>query len=141
MPNISKVWVNNENPYLGTIGSGNDQETLKMKFNISEQDKKNDQEYFISGISRVQNFESNFEGKLKITQYKDGKKSKVFGEYVFAEEMKGTHSGLFKGNFVYTFKWNKKTQKIEEESIEFTGNWENYEKTLNYKTEFKNYAK
>ncbi len=138
MPDISKVWLNNGNLYTGKIGNGNDMAVLKMKFNISEQDRKNDQEYFVSGTSTVQNFVSNFEGKIKITKYKDGKESKVFGEYMFAEELKGKHSGLFKGNFVYTFIWNKKTETIENQTIEFTGNWESYDKTLNYKTHWKN---
>ncbi len=141
MPDISQTWLNKGNPYLGTIGKENDKEVLKMKFNISEQDRKSDQEYFISGTSAVQNSVSNFEGKLKITKYKNGKTSKVFGEYVFAEELKGKHSGLFKGNFVYTFKWNKKTEVIENQTIEFSGNWESYDKTLNYKTEWKNQEK
>jgi len=139
MPNISSVWLNNGNLYTGKIGNGNDMAVLKMKINISEQDRKNDQEYFVSGTSVVENFASNFEGKIKITKYKDAKKrGTVFGEYEFAEEPKGKHSGIFKGKFVYTFIWNRKTEKIENQYIEFIGNWESYDKTLNYKTDFKN---
>ncbi len=142
MPNISKVWINNGNPYTGSIGNQNDLEILKMRFTVSEQDKKNDQEYFVSGVSAVQNMLSNFEGKLKITKYKDGKKrSTVFGKYDIAEEPKGQHSGVFKGKFVYTFKWNKKTEKIEDQYIEFIGNWTSYDGKLTYKANWKNQAK
>lgn len=138
MPNISKVWLNDGIPYTGTIGNGNDKEILKMKFESSEQNKKDDQEYFISGTSTVQSFSSNFEGTLKVTKYRDGTKTSIFGEYLFSEEMKGKHSGIFKGKFVYTFKWNKKTEKIEDQHIEFTGDWKSYDGTLTYKTNFKN---
>ncbi|MGC4128138.1 MAG: hypothetical protein QM564_00965 [Bergeyella sp.] len=139
MPNISNVWMNNGNPYVGKIGDGKDNAVLKMRFTLSEQDKKNDQEYFISGVSGVENHFSNFEGKIRITKYKDGKKkSTVFGEYDIAEEPKGKHSGTFKGKFVYTFKWNKKTEKVEAQYIEFIGTWKSYDGTLNYKAVWKN---
>ena len=142
MPNISSVWMNSGNPYIGTIGDGKDSEILKMRYTISEQDRKNDQEYFISGVSGVQNFFSNFEGKLKITKYKDGKKrSTVFGEYEIAEEPKGQHSGIFKGKFIYTFKWNRKTEKIEDQYIQFIGDWKSYDGTLFYKANWSNQPK
>ena len=142
MPNISSVWMNNGNPYVGNIGPDNDKEVLKMRFTLSEQDKKNDQEYFISGVSGVQTFFSNFEGKMKISKYKDGKKrSTVFGEYEFAEEPKGKHSGIFTGKFIYTFKWNKKTEKIEQQYIEFIGTWKSYDGTLTYKSNWSNQTK
>lgn len=137
MPNISNAWLNNSKPYLGTIG--NDKETIKLKIEISEQDKKNDQEYFVSGYSVVENNYSKFEGKLKITKYKDSKKKGVvYGDYELVEENKGKHSGVFKGKFVYTFKWNKTSEEIESENIELTGNWMSYDKTLDFKTNLKN---
>ncbi|MCX8523942.1 hypothetical protein OF897_08395 [Chryseobacterium formosus] len=137
MPNISNAWLNNSKPYAGTIG--NDKETIKLKIEISEQDKKNDQEYFVSGYSVVENNYSKFEGKLKITKYKDSKKKGVvYGDYELVEENKGKHSGIFKGKFVYTFKWNKTSEKIESENIELTGNWVSYDKTLDFKTNLKN---
>ncbi|WP_228414534.1 hypothetical protein [Chryseobacterium sp. SNU WT5] len=112
MPNISSVWMNNSQPYLGSISS--EKIPMKVKINISEQDKKNDQEYFLSGFTLVGNTNTKFEGKLKITKYKAGKKrNTVFGEYELVEENKGKHSGILKGKFVYTFIWNKKTEKIE----------------------------
>lgn len=137
MPNIANVWMNHSKPYLGTIG---DEKTpLKLKINISEQNKKNDQEYFVSGFSLVEGNNTNFEGKLRITKYKDGKKrSTVFGEYDLAEEVKGKHSGIFKGKFIYTFIWNKKTEQIEGQFIEFIGDWKSYDGTLNFKTNWKN---
>jgi len=137
MPDVSNVWLNDSKPYAGTIG--NDKQELKLKINTSEQDKKNDQEYFISGYSLVDKNYTKFEGKLKITKYKDAKKrGSVYGEYEFAEENKGKHSGIFKGRFIYTFKWNKATEKVEAQNIELTGDWKSYDQTLNFRTHLKN---
>ncbi|WP_313090244.1 hypothetical protein [Chryseobacterium flavum] len=137
MPDISTVWLNNSKPYIGTIG--NKGQDLKMKINISEQNKKNDQEYFVSGYSLVDTNYSKFEGKITITKYRDAKrKGTVFGEYELAEENKGKHSGLFKGKFIYTFRWNKKTEKVEGQYIELIGNWKSYDGTLDFKTHLKN---
>lgn len=137
MPDISSVWLNNSKPYIGTIGK--DEEVLKLKINISEQNRKNDQEYFVSGYSLVDKVYAKFEGKFTITKYKDNKKSgTVFGTYELAEENKGKHSGLFTGKFVYTFKWNKKTEKIEGQYIELIGDWKSYDGSLNFKTRLKN---
>jgi hypothetical protein len=137
MPNISNVWQNNSKPYTGTIG--NDKKELKLKINISEQNKKNDQEYFVSGYSLVDKTYSKLEGNFVITKYKDSKKKgTVYGEYEFAEENKGKHSGIFKGKFIYTFKWNKTTEKIEAQYIELIGNWKSYDGTLDFKTRLKN---
>ena len=95
--------------------------------------------YFVSGNSTIEKNVSNFEGKLIITQYKNSKKGgKVFGKYELFEEPKGKHSGTFKGKFIYTFKFIKKTQKVESEYLEFVGDWASYDKTLNYKTDWKN---
>ncbi|WEK71149.1 MAG: hypothetical protein P0Y62_06220 [Candidatus Chryseobacterium colombiense] len=137
MPDISSVWLNNSKPYLGTIGK--DKEVLKLKINISEQNKKNDQEYFVSGYSLVDNVYAKFEGKFTITKYKDNKKSgTVYGTYELAEENKGKHSGLFTGKFVYNFKWNKITEKIEGQYIELIGDWKSYDGSLDFKTRLKN---
>lgn len=137
MPDISKVWLNNSKPYLGTIGR--DGEVLKLKINISEQDKKNDQEYFVSGYSLVDKVYAKFEGKIKITKYKDSKnKGTVYGEYDLAEENKGKHSGQFKGKFIYTFNWDKQKERIENQYIELIGDWFSYDKTMTFKTRLKN---
>lgn len=137
MPNIANVWTNNSKPYTGTIGAAN--EALKLKVELSEQDRKNDQEYFVSGYSVVENTTSKYEGKIRITKYKDGKKKgTVYGDYEFAEENRGKHSGIFTGKFIYTFSWNKKTEKIENPYIEFIGNWKSYDGTLDFKTRLKN---
>lgn len=137
MPNISTVWLNNSKPYVGTIG--NDKEIIKLKIEISEQDKKNDQEYFVSGYSVVENNYSKFEGKLKITKYKDKKKKGVvYGDYELVEDNKGKHSGIFTGKFVYTFKWDKSSEKIQNQDIKLTGEWNSYDKTLDFKTLLKN---
>ncbi|SIQ52141.1 hypothetical protein SAMN05880574_11540 [Chryseobacterium sp. RU37D] len=137
MPDISNVWLNNSKPYTGTIGSKG--EEIKLKINISEQNKKNDQEYFVSGYTLVDKTYSKFEGKLTIAKYRDSKKKgTVFGEYELAEENKGKHSGILKGRFIYTFKWNKNTEKIEGQYIEFIGNWKSYDGTLDFKTRIKN---
>ncbi|SMP11682.1 hypothetical protein [Chryseobacterium profundimaris] len=133
MPDISNVWLNNGKSYSGTIGSKNQQITLKIE--ISEQDKKNDQEYFISGYTQVDNNYTKFEGKFKIKKYRDsGKKGTVYGEYELAEEYKGKHSGMFRGKFVYTFRWDKSSEKIVEQNIKLTGNWKSYDNTLDFKT-------
>lgn len=137
MPNISNVWLNNSKAYSGTIGK--DKQAIKLKINISEQNRKNDQEYFVSGYSLVDKTYSKFEGNLTITKYKDTKrKGTVYGEYELAEENKGKHSGIFKGKFVYTFKWNKVTEKIESPYIEFIGDWKSYDGTMDFKTHITN---
>lgn len=137
MPNISSVWMNNSQPYLGTISV--EKMPMKLRVLTSEQDKKNDQDYFVSGFSLVEETNTRFEGKLKITKYKPGKKrNTVFGEYEFAEENKGRHSGIFTGKFIYTFIWNKKTNRIDRQFIEFIGAWKSYDGTLNYPTNWKN---
>lgn len=137
MPDISSVWLNNSKPYLGTIG--NDKQAIKLKINISEQNRKDDQEYFVSGYSLVDKVYARFEGKFTITKYKDSKKSgAVYGTYELAEENKGKHSGLFKGKFIYTFKWNKTAEKIEGQYIELIGDWKSYDGSLDFKTRIKN---
>ena len=137
MPNIEKVWLNNSKPYVGTIG--NDKTEMKMKVNISEQNTKNDQEYFLAGYTLVDRNYTKFEGKLTITKYRDGKRRNlVFGEYEFAEEPSGKHSGILKGKFIYTFMWNKKTEKIESQFIELIGDWKSYDGKSNYRTNLKN---
>lgn len=137
MPNISNVWMNNSQPYLGTIST--EKTPMKVRITISDQDKKDDQEYFVSGFSLVENTNTKFEGKLKITKYKPGKKrNTVFGEYELAEEGTGKHSGILKGKFIYTFMWNKKTEKIEKQFIEFFGTWKSYDGALNYPTNWRN---
>lgn len=137
MPNISQVWLNKNEPFFGKIGA----ENMPMKVYIltSEQDKKNDQEYFVSGYSLVEKVNTKFEGKIKITKYKDGKKkSTIYGEYDFAEAGNGEHSGVLKGKFIYTFNWNSKTQAVEGTYIQFAGNWKNYANTMDYRTQWNN---
>lgn len=137
MPDISTVWLNSSKPYTGTIG--NEKQEIKLKMNTAEQNKKNDQEYFVSGYSLVDANYTKFEGKLKINKYKDGKKrSMIFGEYELTEENKGKHSGIFTGKFIYTFSWNRKAEKIEAQYIEFIGDWKSYDKSMDFKTRWKN---
>jgi hypothetical protein len=137
MPDISDVWLNSSKAYTGTIGSKNQE--IKLKINISEQNRKNDQEYFVSGYTLVDKNYTRFEGKLTITQYKDAKKKgTVYGEYELAEESKGKHSGIFTGRFIYTFRWNKETQKVQAPYIELIGDWKSYDGTLDFKTRIKN---
>lgn len=113
MPNISSVWLNKGNFYSGTMTQSDEKTILKMRINLSEQNKKNDQEYFISGISEKDGVSTNIEGSLKIDKYKDAKKtSKMFGTYEIAEQPNGKTSGLYKGNFIFSFKWDPKTQEI-----------------------------
>lgn len=133
MPDISNIWLNNSRAYTGTIGNRNQE--IKLKINISEQNRKNDQEYFVSGYTLVDKVYSKFEGKFTITKYRDArKKGTVFGEYELAEENKGKHSGILKGKFIYTFRWNKDTEKVEDQEIELKGNWKSYDGTMDFKT-------
>lgn len=138
MPNIERVWLNNSKPYVGAISGA--KSSIKLKINVSDQNRKNDQEYFVAGYSIVEGSNyAKFEGKLKITKYKDSKKrGTVFGEYELAEEPKGQHSGIFKGKFIYTFRWNKDFEKIEDQYIEFIGDWYSYDKSLSFKTNWNN---
>lgn len=137
MPDISKVWLNNNKAYIGTIG--NEKQALNVTINSSKQDKKDDQNYFVKGFTAVDNTINYFSGKITIKKYKDGKKQgRVFGEYEFSEDNKGQHSGILKGKFVFTFKWNRQTQKIDEQYIEFIGDWKSFDGNLNFKTDFKN---
>ncbi len=137
MPDISNVWLNNSKAYTGTIG--NQDQEIKLKIDISEQNRKNDQEYFVSGYTLVDKVYAKFEGKFTIAKYKDArKKGTVFGEYELAEENKGKHSGILKGKFVYTFRWNKDTEKVEDQEIELTGDWKSYDGTMDFKTRIKN---
>ena len=71
-------------------------------------------------------------------QQYEKKGGKIYGEYEFYEEPAGKHSGIFKGKFIYTFKWNRKTQKIQSPYLQFVGDWQNYEKNLTYKTNWNN---
>lgn len=137
MPNISSVWLNNSRAYIGNISS--DKQELKLKINISEQNKKNDQEYYVAGYTLVDKTYNKFEGKISIEKYKNSKKQgKVFGNYEFAEENKGKHSGILRGKFIYIFKWNPSTEKIESSDIQFTGKWLSYDGSMQFPTEWKN---
>lgn len=123
MPDISEVQKNNNRFYKGTIC---DYKTpIKVKIILASKDRNNDQEYFISGQSIVENNSSNFEGKF-------------FGEYDLLEEPNGKHTGIFIGKFIYTFRWNRKTQKVEHQFVQFAGNWMSYDHTLNFKTNWNN---
>lgn len=138
MPDISNVWLNNSKPYTGTIGHQNQE--IRLKIEISEQNRKNDQEYFVSGYTLVDKVYAKFEGKFTIIKYKDArKKGTVFGEYELAEKNSGKHSGILKGKFVYTFRWNKDTEKVEDQEIELTGSWKSYDGTMDFKTMIKNH--
>lgn len=125
MPNISTVFLNNSKPFTGTFGTK--KTSVKIKINIAEQDKKNNQNYFVSGYTLMDKKYEKIEGTLLITKFKDGKKrSSVYGTYEIAQDPKAENSGVFTGKFIYTFKWNKESQKIEEQFLEFIGERKNY---------------
>jgi hypothetical protein len=137
MPNISRVFLNEGKPYIGSISE--ERKKLTLKIDISEQNRKNDQQYYVSGFTVVDNTAMRFEGTITITEYKDRKKrSIIYGIYDFAEENNGPHSGKLTGKFVYKLNWNKKTERPENQDIKFTGDWINYDKTMHYKTELSN---
>lgn len=137
MPNISKVWLNDLKPYQGFITK--EKVPISVVFSISEQDKANDQEYFISGKSEVEGQVSPVEGKIKIKKYKDTKKGgKVYGTYELAEEPGGEHTGIFTGKYVFKFRWNKESEAIENQEITFEGDWKNYQGNLDFPTVWSN---
>jgi hypothetical protein len=86
MPDISSVWLNNSKPYIGTIGK--DKEVLKLKINISEQNRKNDQEYFVSGYSLVDKYMQNLKESLPSLNTETIKKRNGVRNYELAEEKK-----------------------------------------------------
>lgn len=138
MPDISNVFLNNSKAFLGTI----EKSVLKLKINTSEQDKKNNQNYFISGYTLINQKYSKFEGNILITKYKDGNRhNSVFGTYEIAQNPQDENSGLLTGKFIYTFKWNKKTQKIENPYLEFIGKHKNYKNNLVENASFKSELK
>lgn len=136
MPNISKVWTNNHLPYIGGMSN---QHVLKVQVETSEQNKKNDQEYFISGTTIKDNMETKFEGNMVVKKYKDFKKrGKLFGEYEIAEENTGKNTGLYKGKFIFTFDWDPKTKQISNQKIEYKGHWKPYQTEKELKTFWSN---
>lgn len=137
MPNIQKIWLNNGNAYNGTIGKQG--ERLKIKINVSEQDRENDQSYFVAGETIVNQEASKFEGKITITKFKASKKvNKVYAEYDLAEEPTRRHSGILKGKLIYTFTWNETLQKAIDHRIKFEGKWRSYDDQLDLKTQWIN---
>lgn len=133
MPDISNVFLNKNKSYSGKLLEAD--QNLLVTISNATQSKTNDQEYFVSGTTKAGNVVKPFEGKITITKYKDGKKrSTVYGEYDFAEAGADEHSGELKGKFIFTFKWNDKLEKVEDQFIQFTGKWTNYKKTLQYRT-------
>lgn len=137
MPDISNVWLNNSKAYTGTIGTKGQE--MKLKIEISEQNRKNDQEYFVSGYTLVDKTYAKLEGKFIITKYRDsGKKGVVYGTYDLAEESKGRHSGTLKGKFVYTFRWDRETEKPGSQEIVLDGSWKSYDGTMDFKTRLQN---
>ncbi len=137
MPNIQRIWLNNGAPYNGTIA--NHGERLRVKINVSEQDKANDQSYFIAGETVVDQVTSKFEGKITITKFKASKKiNKVYAEYDLAEEPTRKHSGILKGKLIYTFTWDETLQKAIDHRMKFEGKWISYDDTLNLRTQWSN---
>lgn len=136
MPNIAKVWINDNIPYNGGFGKA---KTLKISIESSEQNKQNDQEYIISGISSHLENSHKFEGHLLIKKYRDSKKGgKIFGEYGIEEENKKQNSGWYTGKFVFTFDWDEKLKQITNKKIEFKGKWTDYSTNLEQKTYWRN---
>ena len=137
MPDISTVFLNNSKPYSGTIGLN--KTVLRLKINIAEQDKKNSQNYFISGYTLMNDKYVKFEGTILITKYKDGDRhNSVFGTYEMAQDPAGENAGLLTGKFIYTFRWDKKSKTIENPYLEFIGEKKNYKTKTVENTVFNN---
>lgn len=137
MPNVEKIWLNDNRAYTGTIAIG---QPMEVKINTSEQNVRDEQQYFVSGFSTVNSANlAKFEGKLNITKFRNTARSgTVYGTYELAEEPKGAHSGIFKGKFIYTFRWNRKTETSDRQYLEFFGTWASYDGALQYRTNWKN---
>lgn len=139
MPNIERVWLNDNAPYLGEIEIDRQPKDFKLQVFISEQNKKNDQEYFISGNRVFEQESIKIEGTVDIKKYKDQKKKGVvFGDYEIAEEPHGKFSGIYRGKFTFRFDWNDKKNLIENKKIEFKGTWTSYDGKSTYPTKWSN---
>ena len=139
MPNIEQVWLNDSSPYVGTLQVGEKAVPLKLQITLSEQNRKNDQQYFISGNLILGDQTSKVEGTFDVKKYKDKKKGgTVFGEYEIAQEPTAKLAGIYKGKFSFKFEWNSKLEQIEKKDIEFTGTWTRYNDKTSYKTQWKN---
>lgn len=138
MPNISKLWLNNNQPYAGKFL---DTDTpLQVKILSSRQDKNDDQKYHLSGEILSQNNVQLVEGTIIIKKYKDGnRRGRLFGEYDFL--VKSDSKSIYKGKFIYTFKWNKKMRKIESNYIKFVGHLEHHQGQKKTKTAWENQPK
>lgn len=128
MPNISNVWLNNQNAYIGNFGTNSN---LKFFIENAEQNKNNEQEFLINGrISYLEN-SNKVVGKMEIKKYKDsGKHTKIFGNYLLEEDKNSKDKGYYKGNFVFSFDWDRTTKQISNKQIVFKGNWYPYAKQL-----------
>ncbi len=111
MPDISNVWLNNGKTYTGTIGSKDQQ--IKLKIDISEQDRKNDQEYFVSGYTMVDKNYTKFEGKFKIKKYRDsGKKELYMANMNLPKNTKESIPGCSEENLYTRFGGIKTAKKL-----------------------------
>ncbi len=138
-PDIRRVWLNHNMSYRGTISDGKSIQPVTLNIFSSDLDLDHQQEYFVSGETRVKNMVSKFEGKIKVLKFKNGKKSgKITGEYDMAEKPDGKHTGVFTGKFTLKFHWDDKTEKISGEEMHFRGEWKNYDGDLTSKTEWNN---
>ncbi len=111
MPDISNVWLNNGKTYTGTIGSKDQQ--IKLKIYISEQARKNDQEYFVSGYTMVDKNYTKFEGKFKIKKYRDsGKKELYMANMNLPKNTKESIPGCSEENLYTRFGGIKTAKKL-----------------------------
>lgn len=128
---FSEIWVNNKDFFVGKINESD----FQIKIENSEENQKNNKEFMISGFSLVDGSnQSNFKGKIIITDFKNhDKRSIAVGNYQFFEEGSGKHVGKFEGKLEVIFtEVNKKIEAIE--SVKFMGNWINNEGSLSFNT-------
>ena len=114
---ICDFWLYQDEIPIGFIG--NDYQRLHIKFLKVIQDSNHPLQYFVYGKTKVKGTICDFQGtmSIKISHFfKSGTwaKSKsgfLAGDYLFYEDPKQNHSGVFKGKFV-SFWYHDKFDKI-----------------------------
>ena len=125
---------------------GNDYKRFQIHFNHVKKSESNPYEYAVNGKSKVKSNICNFNGLLKIMNVYLLKSTglpytmgTIQGNYLFSEDPKTEGSGLFKGNFITYWYYNKK-KEIMYNALEsaadgycnnqFEGNWQSYKSTV-----------
>lgn len=139
---VSNFWCNNQlERKFGFIGSNYSR--LRMKFLSVIKNIENPSLYFVYGRSMVSDNICSFQGTIEIVesyyikskQFPKGNTGILAGKYIFSEDPKATHSGVFKGEFVSV--WQKDSEgQIKYRQLpaiqgnnQFAGTWTEYGKS------------